>query len=263
MRRGSSPDESMNHHLSSVRRSPWLRVACVLLLAVMFAPAAMAAASSAPVGLPLASTSHGASAFLAAGVGGAFLMLRSPEGGEGGGGGGSEPKAEDVVDPEAALKQAEDPTLTLGARFKVMVAALKGVPPAKQFQQVQADLTAAQAAITERDGEITRLKAELKAANDQLAARQADLDALDQEKTTLATENAQLKAADKDLNKRASEQAKNIVQSVGIDASALPGPASETAKTPEERIRELKGSQRTEAALYFRQHKKLPEWMNN
>ncbi len=33
----------MKHHLSTVRRSPWLRVACLLILALMCAPAVIAA----------------------------------------------------------------------------------------------------------------------------------------------------------------------------------------------------------------------------
>jgi len=209
----------MKHHLSSFRRSPWLRVVCVLLLAMLCAPCAMAAAiTPAPV---LAS---GWNPLMVAGVGLAGLGLMSAAKGNGeenGGGGGESKQEEKPMDPAAAIQAIEDRSLPMSQRLNVALNALRGIAPADQFAKVQADLATAQT-------DLTKARADLDAANKQIAALQADLLAVEKEKTGLAQENKDLKAKEQDLEKRASAQAKSIVQSVGIDANKLPGAQSET-----------------------------------
>jgi len=122
----------MKHHLSSIRRSPWLRVACVLILTLLCAPAAV---SAAPVGLPAASGSHLGSAFLAAGLGGMIVLRNaaSDDGKDNGGGGDAS------VDPAAAIAAIEDRTLPISQRPGVALKALKRIAPAEQFTKVKAD----------------------------------------------------------------------------------------------------------------------------
>lgn len=245
-------------HLSAFRRSFVLRAICLLILAAMFAPAAMAAASAAPVGLPAASGSHLGAAFLAAGLGG-MIILRSPAGeeGDGGGGGSSGSQAEDKVDVATALAAIEDKTLPMSQRIGVAMKALRGIPPAEQFTKVQADLATAQA-------DLTQARGELEAANKQLPALQADVKQLEDANAKLEKDNADLKAKEQDLDKRASEQAKQIVRGVGVQAAKVPAAQKDDDSQPtaEDRIRALSGMQRTQAALHFRQHGKLPAWMN-
>lgn len=244
-------------HLSAFRRSFALRAICLLILAAMFAPAAMAAASAAPVGLPAASGSHLGAAFLAAGLGG-MMILRAPAGEEGeGGGGGSQASDDKPVGVAEALAAIEDKTLPMSQRIGVAMKALRGIPPAEQFAKVKADLDAANASL------IT-VRGELEAANNQLVALQADVKQLEEANAKLENENKDLAAKEQDLSKRASEQAKQIARGVGIQADQLPAAQTgeEAQPTAEDRIRELKGTKRMEAALHYNQHGKLPAWMN-
>lgn len=212
-------------HLSSIRRSPLLRVACILILAVMFAPAAMAATALPSAGLPIANGigMHAGSAILAGGLAGAGLLyLRAPasgEGGDEGGGEGSQAKEDDKpVGAAEALAAIEDKTLPMSQRLGVAMKALRGIPPAEQFAKVKSDLEAAQTALKTRDGELA-------AANKQIAALQADVKQLEEANAKLEKDNQDLAAKEQDLGKRASNQAKQIVRGVGIEASKLPAAA--------------------------------------
>lgn len=246
----------MKHTLSSFRRSSALRILCILVLAIMCAPAAMAAATAAPVGLPVATGSHASSAFLAAGLGGMMLLrtAATDEGGENGGGGKAEEKP---VDPAAAIAAIEDKTLPMSQRLSVALKALQGQAPAEQFTKVKAELAIAQA-------DLKTAQADLTAAQARIKALETDVAAFEKSNAALESENATLKAAEQDLDKRASAQAKQIARSVGVEASKLPPvqTGDESQTKAEDRIRELKGNKRTEAALYYRQHNKLPAWMN-
>ena len=205
----------MKHTLSTFRRSSALRILCILVLAIMCAPAAMAAATSAPVGLPIASSSHAGSAFLAASLGG-MMLLRGPVGKEGeeNGGGG---KADDrPVDPAAAIAAIEDKTLPMSQRLSVALKALQGQAPAEQFATVKTELATAQA-------QLKTANADLATAQARVTALEADVSSLEQSNAALEAENKTLKAAEQDLEKRASAKAKIIAQSVGIEASKLPG----------------------------------------
>ncbi len=245
-------------HLSAFRRSFALRAICLLILAAMFAPAAMAAASAAPVGLSDASGSHLGAAFLAAGLGG-MMILRSPAGEEGdaGGGCGSQASEDKPVDAAEALAAVENKTLPMSERLSVAAKALRGIPPAEQFTKVKADLDAANA-------QLATVRGDLEAANKQITALQADVKQVEDANAKLEQTNKDLAAKEQDLNKRASEQAKQIARGIGIDANQLPAAQTgdEAQPTAEDRIRELKGTQRMEAALYFKQHNKLPAWMS-
>lgn len=245
-------------HLSAFRRSFALRAICILILAAMFAPAAMAAASTAPVGLPAASGSHLGAAFLAAGLGG-MMILRSPAGEEGdvGGGGGQQASDDKPVDAAEALAAVENKTLPMSQRLSVAAKALRGIPPAEQFAKVKADLDAA-------NTQLATVRGELEAANKQIAALQADVKQLEDANAKLEQTNKDLAAKEQDLNKRASEQAKQIARGIGIEAKDLPAAQTgdEAQPTAEDRIRELEGTKRMEAALHYKQHGKLPAWMN-
>lgn len=255
----------MNHSkrtLSRFRRSSALRILSILVLALMCAPLAFAASVSSAMAPPTLAMGGGFGLGSLAIVGGiAGLGLLMPEGEQKGGGGGGTNEDEKPLAPEAALAQMENPTLTMGQRLKVAASALRGIPPAEQFTKVQADLATAQATITAKDAEIATLNAKLKTSEETLAARVADIEALDTNNVALAKRVGELEATEKDLTKRASTQAKGIVQSIGIEASSLPAAQADTTEKPEDRIRALTGSQRTQAALYFQTHKKLPDWM--
>ncbi len=213
----------MKHHLSSFRRSSALRILCILILAVMCAPAAMAAAvtHAAPT---LATIGGFGPLAVVGGLGLAGLGLLNAAKDDGTENGGGEPQA---LDPAVALAQVLDDKLTIGQRLKVAAAALRGIAPTAQFTQVQAELVTAKEQLTAKDSEITRLQAALKTAEEKLTARNADVEALDQEKAALAKENETLKTAEQDLEKRASLKAKQIAQSVGIDANKLPAAQGE------------------------------------
>lgn len=201
-------------HLSAFRRSSLLRVLCILILAVMCAPCAMAAAVT-PA--PTLATVGGFNPILVAGgIGLAGLGLMNAAKDDGSENGGGEPSAEDKpLDPAAAIKAIEDKTLPMSQRLGVALNALKGIAPAEQFAKVKTDLEAAQAALKTRDGELA-------AANKQLEALQADVKQLEEANAKLEKENKDLVAKEQDLNKRASDQAKQIVRGVGIEASKLP-----------------------------------------
>lgn len=249
----------MKHHLSSIRRSPWLRVACLLILTLLCAPAAMAAASAAPVVLPAASGSHLGSAFLAAGLGG-MIMLRNAASDDGSDNGGGEAP----VDPAAAIAAIEDKTLPMSQRLGVALKALQGIAPAEQFTKVKTDLATANSTLQAKDTEIAGLKTKLKTAEDQLAAAQGDVTTLEQSNAKLEKDLADLQSKETDLEKRADVKAKEKLATLGFPASRLPGPDAQTKdKSDEDAIRALTGSQRTQAALYYKQHGKLPAWMNN
>lgn len=219
----------MKHTLSTFRRSSALRILCLLVLALMCAPAAMAAASSAPVGLPVATGSHAGSAFLAAGLGG-LMLLRSPAADDGRENGGGDNKP---VDPAAAIAAIEDKTLPMSQRLGVALSALKGIAPAEQFAKVKTDLDAAQALLKTRDGELA-------AANKQIAALQADVTTLEESNAKLETANKELAAKEQDLDKRAKALAKEQVAALGFPASQLPpaDPKINAAATDDEAMAE-------------------------
>ena len=249
----------MKHHLSSFRRSTALRVFCILILAVMCAPMAMAA--SITPGMPTLAVG-GFNPLMAAGaVGGlaglGLMAAANKEGQENGGGGPGANAEEESIDPAAAIAKIEERTLTMSQRLAVAAKALRGIPPAAQFTKVQDDLTTA-------NTELTKVRGELESANKRVAALEADVTGLEQSNARLEQDKKDLEAKEQDISKRASEQAKSIARGVGIEANKLPAAQAgdETQVTAEDRIKALTGNRRTEAALYYRQHKKLPEWMN-
>lgn len=248
----------MKHSLTSpFGRSPWLRITCILILAVMCAPLAMAAAS-APVAAPAA---KGVGGLAALALGAPFLMLRNAAGDDGqeNGGGSDAP-----VDPAAAIAAIEDKTLPMSQRLGVALKALQGIGPAEQFTKVKTDLATAQSALQARDAEIGDLKAKLKTIEDQLAAAQGDVTTLEQSNAKLEKDLADLQAKEQDLEKRADAKARERMATLGFPASRLPVPDTQAKdKSDEDAIRALTGSQRTQAALYYKQHGKLPAWMNN
>lgn len=210
----------MKHTLSSFRRSSALRVLSILILALMCAPLAMAAAF-APAAPTLALGGVGFGTFAAVGgiAGLGLLAAAGGEGQENGGGGAADEKP---LDPATALAQGMDEKLTIKQRLSAMASALKGIPPAEQFTKVSADLTASQA-------EVTRLTAELTTTKATLAAREKDLENLDKEKITIATERDALKAKEQDIDKRADAKAREKVSALGFPAANLVPTTEQTA----------------------------------
>jgi hypothetical protein len=114
----------MKHHLFSFRLSPWLSVACLLILTLLCASATMAASSAALVGLLVAA----GSAFLCAGLGGMVLLRNAASADGSDNGGGDAP-----IDPAAAIAAIEDKTLPMSQRLSVALKALQGIAPAEQL----------------------------------------------------------------------------------------------------------------------------------
>jgi len=247
----------MKHHLSSFRRSPWLSVACLLILGLMLAPVGLMAATTAAA-TPGAHLAFDPLALGALGFG--AVMLRAPAGdGEGGG----DPKAEDKLDLAQAVAQIEDKTLPISQRLGIAAKVLKGIDPTQQLAGINQQLADANASITLKDAEITKLKADLATAQQTLSARDKDVTDLEASNATLEAEVKNLRGKEQDIDKRAGQKSKEHVASLGFPAAKLPGSESETqAKSDEDRIRALQGNQRVSAALYFKQHGKLPDWMN-
>lgn len=218
----------MKHHLSAFRRSPWLSVACILILGLMFAPVGIMAATSAPA-TPLASIGGFNPAMLGAlGVGAVCIGLRN-QASEHGDGGGDGPKADEKLDLAAAVAQIEDKTLPISQRLGIAAKVLKGIDPTQQLAGVQQQLTDANAAIALKDAEITKLKSDLATAQQTLGAREKDVTDLEAQVATLEAEAKDLRAKEQDLDKRAAGKAKEQVAALGFPAAKLPG-----AQTPEQ-----------------------------
>lgn len=227
----------MKHHLSSFRRSPWLRIALIVILGLMFAPVGVMAATSS-VATPLASVGGFNPVMIGAlGVGAMCIGLRKEASEEGdGGGGGDGQKAEDKLDLTAAIAKLEDKTLPISQRLSVAVQALKGIDPTQQLAGVQKQLTDAKASIALKDGEIAKLKAELDTAQKTLSAREKDVTDLEAANARLETEVKDLRAKEQDIDKRAGQKSKEHVASLGFPAAKLPGPTGEKGnETPAQR----------------------------
>lgn len=207
----------MKHHLSTFRRSSFLRIFCILILAVMCAPCAMAAAVT-PAAPTLATVGGFGSLAVVGGLGLAGLGLLNQAEDNGKENGGGDPKADEKpVDLKAAITQAEDKTLPLSQRFSVMLQALKGIPPAEQFTQVKAELATAKA-------DLATANANLDNANKQITALQTDVKTLEQSNAKLEKENKDLAAKEQDIATRAKAMAKEEVGSLGFPAAQLPNP---------------------------------------
>lgn len=187
-----------------------------------------------------------------------FLRNAATEHGEGGGGSDEKPLA-----PAEALEKVKDVTLPMSQRLGVAIKALAGVDPTNQLAEVNKELTKAQGTISTQATEITDLKAKLTAAQSEVAARNSDVSTLEASNAELQTKVKNLEATEKDLERRAESKANEKVAALGFKASALPAADPGVGeKSAEDKIRELSGNRRTQAALYYQQHKKLPDWMN-
>lgn len=215
----------MKNHLSPFRRSPWLSIACLLILGLMLAPVGIMAATSAPA-TPLASLGFNPMMLGALGIGAVCYGLQAPASDEGGGG-GTGAQTEEKLDLAAAVAQIEDRTLPLSQRLGVAVRVLKGIDPTQQLAGVQQQLTDANATVALRDGEITKLKAELATAQQTVAAREKDVTELEAANAKLETEAKDLRAKEQDLEKRAGQKSKERVAALGFPAAKLPAPSAE------------------------------------
>ena len=214
----------MKHHLSSFRRSPWLSIACILILGLMLAPVGLMAATISP-GTPLASIGGFNPMMLGAlGLGAACIGLRAPASDGADGGGGT--SADDKLDLAAAVAQIEDKTLPISQRLGIAAKVLKGIDPTQQLAGVQSQLTDANASIVLKDAEITKLKADLATAQQSLTARETDVTQLEAQVAALEKDKLALEAKEQDIDKRAGQKSKEHVASLGFSASKLPGAQS-------------------------------------
>jgi hypothetical protein len=207
----------MKHTLSSFRRSFWLQVTLIVVLGIMCAPLGVMAATTG-AGTPLAT--GGLNPIMLGAIGlGAFGILRSPASDDGDAGGG-----DGKLDLAAAVAQIEDKTLPISQRLSVAVQALKGIDPTQQLASIKQHLTDANASIALKDGEITKLKAELDTAQKTLTAREKDVSELEASNAQLENEANTLRAKEQDIDKRAEQKSKEHVASLGFPASNLPAP---------------------------------------
>ncbi len=195
----------MKHYLP---RISVFQIVCLLLLAFMCAPMAMAAPA---FFAPAAPSGGGLLGLASLGLGG--MMLRS-----------------EASDPPASGGGTEPPKLTLGQQLSAFM---------KDKTALQAEITKRDTKISEheqtiaaRDTRITELEGKLKAAEDENKRLKADVEDVRQALNAAETEAKELAAKEQDLGKRASAQAKQIVQSVGIAADKLPGATSDNVQAP-------------------------------
>lgn len=215
----------MKHHLSSFRRSPWLRIALIVILGLMFAPLGVMAATSS-VATPLTSAG-GFNPVMLGALGVMCIGLRKEASEESDGGGGEGAKAGDKLDLTAAIAKLEDKTLPISQRLGVAIQALKGIDPTQQLAGIKQQLADANATVALRDGEITKLKADLATAQQTLAAREKDVTDLEAANARLETEAKDLRAKEQDIDKRAGQKSKEHVASLGFPAAKLPDSQTE------------------------------------
>ncbi len=208
----------MKHHLSAFRRSHWLSIFCLVILAFMCAPVAVMAAPG-TVGLPLANAGGWNPMLMGSiGLGVIAYGLRSKAGEEGEDNGGGEP-----LDPKAALAKVEDNSLTMGQRLKIAASALRGIDPTGQLGAVNQKLTDVQATLSAKETELAQVQATLAGVQKELSARQADIAGLEASVVKLEAEKKDLLAKEQNLENRAEAKAKEKVASLGFDGSKLPG----------------------------------------
>lgn len=237
----------MNYHLRSLS---WLQLSCLAILALMVAPVAFAVVSSAPL------APHTGTAFLTTASLGGMIMLRDEAGEHATGGGGP-------VAVDDAIRAISDTSMTMSQRLSVAMQALKGVDPTNQLATIKADLDKARADLAARDTEVTDLKAAVEKLNTKLAARDEDVKQADEARAAAEKRTQELEAKEQDLEKRALAKSKEKLGAIGIASTDLPAPDAKVGTTEvsaEDQIRALSGSRRTEAALHFKQHGKLPDW---
>lgn len=224
----------MKHHLSSIRRSPWLSVILLVILGFMLCPVGLMAASATPV-LPIASVGGFNSMLMGSlGAGAALYMGLRATAGEGGDEGGG--KGEDAMDPKEALAKVEDKTLPMGQRLAVAVQALKGIDPTNQLADVKKEVTTLKADLATKTTELQAAQNELASVKKELAAREVDIKALETSNAALETQKAELEAKEKDVEKRADAKAKEKVASLGFQSNKLPGTTEDAdAEVPQSR----------------------------
>ena len=235
----------MKHHRKLVS------VVSVLLLLFMCAPLAMAAG-------PVASSAPTFSTGTLLGLGSVVMLGTTLAGGTEK---TDDPTAE-KVDVESALATVEDKTLPISQRLGVAVSALRGIDPTGQLANVRGEYDRAMAELRTAQSENEKLTAQVTDLTKQLQAREADVTAADTARAAAEKNLAELQAKDMDLDKRAKALSDERMRERGVPAAQLPSTTHEaTEKTPEQRITALRGSDRTKAALHFRAHKELPDWM--
>ena len=240
----------MKHY---VPRLSLLQVVSICILALMCAPMAIAAMSTAPAVAP---GSGSLLTFASLGMGGMILRAPAEDGTEGGGAEGGKPVA--IADAITAL---EDKTLPMSQRLGVAVQALRGIDPTGQLATIKTELETARSNLTARDTEITDLKAQITALKSQLSAREADVKTADEARAAAEKKAADLEAKEQDLNKRAEAKSKEKLGALGIKSTELPNAQSHQPKDggddDKARILKMTGNERIAAGSYYQKHGSL------
>jgi hypothetical protein len=203
------------------RRSPLFKAACLLILAFMFAPAAIMAAPSVSGATPVLGSIGGFNPMLlgALGAGGATLVLRqsADDAGSENGGGDGDPSAANEDNPKLSVMQR----LTAAMQSKTALLA--------KISGLEAKITEHEQTIATHAQSVADLQAKLDAANAKVSKLEADAAEVEKALNAAESEAKELRAKETDLSKRASQQAKEIAQSVGIRADQLPPSAPESS----------------------------------
>lgn len=242
----------MKHILN--RRSPWLSLGAVFIIAFMLLPIAVFALGASP--------SAGGELMSLASIGflGAPMMLRDAADGDA-------PDAGGGVSVTEALAKIEDRSLTITERLTIAAKALGGVDPTNQLAKVKDDLATARAEAAQSATSLSESQATITAMQAELDARNADVTTLEARVAELEAANAKLEANEQDLSKRAEALSKEKLGALGVPSNALPitdpkaGELDDNTEA-EAKIRELTGAKRVEAALHYKAKGTLPAWMN-
>jgi hypothetical protein len=233
-----------------LKNSPLLKFAIFAVLGLCLIPL-----------LPAAVTPHGLGSIAAAGMIG-IPMMKMEE--------ASDPANPDAIGIPDAIKAIEDKTMPMAQRLTVAVKALQGVDPTGQLATLKTDFDKAKTDLSARDSEITQLKADLDAAQKQITALEADVKSADESRALAEKKTADLEAKEQDITKRADSLAKEKMRTLGFNSTDLPPQNPEHQadddageKSPEARIRKLTGNARIIAGIHFKEHGKLPDFMNN
>lgn len=157
-----------------------------------------------------------------------------------------------------------DPKPTLGAQLTAAQADVARLTAELATAKADASkVEGLQGTISAKEALVKTLEGQLTEASAKIAKLETDAKAAEGLLTEAQAKITQLEATEKDLIKRADALAKEQLKALGIASDKLPGPQSEQpSKTDvEDKIRSLKGSDRTRAALEYKATGKLPDWV--
>lgn len=185
-----------------LKNSKVLRIATLIVLALCIIP--LIGASASPTG---------AAGLLCAGLPmiGAIRMEEA-----------SDPANTDATGIPDAIRAIEDNTMPMKQRLGVALKALQGVDPTGQLTTIKAELDKANLDLKAKALEFTNVSAELETAKKQIAALQKDVEDNDAARIDAERKLKEVEAKDKDIDKRAQQQANEKVAALGFPSAKLP-----------------------------------------